>query len=550
MDDDSVWKAYKPIPNPWFSTEIMYEGWGIATFEKPAGTVEGKTKVVVDETGELNVAMEYERLNTNVPVPGKGHFRIAKFLNGNLGEENALYMGTQSGNVCSNLTIHTDDGVFVSEGAINYSEGFGFDNKLRIWLSRGTFSSKTQQISKYWIVPLINFISAFHQNNHPLLTQHPLRLFSTPPVLETLGEKQGQIAFWSANRRNLLIAFEFGDKFGYIEPMPNYAEVEQSLTSQKEEHRISALMVGEIIEEMDESWFPHDYINLLSLASGAQVGASWLEFRDENGNLVSRKHFYAPASYYKKGYAAIDESIHGGLGYLISVASKSPEFNRTYLSVLISQLTQVSSNTRHIENRMTILSRAIEGLCKEFNLAVQELMTYLPEAYQQDVESILSNARKDIQKLSRRAKKEGLPAARDALQRIESKISNANNKDGDFGLKVISLLDRYKMPDAIIMEQYFSAQPENNGKSWAQLLSQFRNTPIHQGYFEIQNGKFESDEIMKTQDHLHDILVRITFKILGYTGQYQPVVIHHLVDGKTADWVSDKTSAAELGYGN
>src|SRR5690606_38585913 len=114
------------------------------------------------------------------------------------------------------------------------------------------------------------------------------------------------------------------------------------------------------------------------------------------------------------------------------------------------------------------------GLCKEFNLAIQELMSYLPEAYQQDVESILSKARKDVQKLSRRAKKEDLFGARDALQRIESKISNANNKDGDFGLKVISLLDRYEMPDAIIMDRYLSSRPGYEDKSWAQLLSQFR----------------------------------------------------------------------------
>ena len=548
MDDEAIWKTYKPQLHPWFSTEISYEGWGIATFEKPIGTVEGKTRIDVGETGELKIVMEYERLNTDVAIPGKGDFRIAKFLNGNIGEANMLYMGTRSGNVCSKLTIHTDAGVFESDGSIYYSEGFGLDNTLRMWFSRGTFTAKTDQMPKYWVVPLINFISSFHQHTHPLLTQHPLRLFSTSVVPETLDEKQRQTAFWSANRRNLLIAFEFGDKFGYIEPMPNYAEIEQILKSQSEKQCVSALMVGEIIEEMDKVWFPHDYINLLSLASGAEVGASWLEFRDESGKLVSRKHFSAPKSHYEKGYAAIDEGIHGGLGHLMSVASKSQELKKTYLGVLISQLTQVSSNTRHIENRMTILSRAIEGLCKEFNLAVQELMTYLPETYQQDVESILSDARKDIQKLSRRAKKEGLLGARDALQRIESKISNANNKDGDFGLKVISLLDRYKMPDAIIMNQYYSARHGYENKSWAQLLSQLRNTPIHHGYFEIQNGLFRSDEIMKTQDHLHDILVRIAFKILGYTREYQPAVIDYLVDGKTADWVTESTSAKELGY--
>ena len=42
-DDQTLWKMYSPKPNPWFSSEIVYKGWGIATFEKPAGTIEGKT---------------------------------------------------------------------------------------------------------------------------------------------------------------------------------------------------------------------------------------------------------------------------------------------------------------------------------------------------------------------------------------------------------------------------------------------------------------------------------------------------------------------------
>src|SRR5574341_297910 len=337
MDDESIWKAYKPILNPWFSTEIVYEGWGIASFEQPAGTIEGKTKISVHETGTLDVIMEYEHLNTSTPISGTGSFRISKFLNGNLGTENSIYIGTGNENICSSLIVETDKGIFTSEGKIFHSEGFGLDNKVRFWFSRGTFNVKGQSASKYWIVPLVNFISSFHQHYHRLLLEHPLRLFCTPTVPEMAEEKQKQIALWSANRRNLLIAFEFGDKFGFIEPMPDYTEREKSLKSEKEKQSITALMVGEIIEEMDKVWFPHDYINLLSLASGAEVGASWLEFRDETGKLVSRKHFPSSKAPYEKGYAVIDESIHGGLGHLISVASKSPEFNKTFFRVLVSQ---------------------------------------------------------------------------------------------------------------------------------------------------------------------------------------------------------------------
>lgn len=50
------------------------------------------------------------------------------------------------------------------------------------------------------------------------------------------------------------------------------------------------------------------------------------------------------------------------------------------------------------------------------------------------------------------------------------------------------------------------------------------------------------------QDHLHDILVRIILKVLGYEGDYQPRVIDYLTDGKTINWINEEMSATNLGY--
>ncbi len=229
IDNETLWKTYSPKPNPWFSNEIVYEGWGKASFENPVGIIEGKTKIHVGETGTLETIMEPENLNTDIHVSGNGNFRISKFLSGNLGRENQIIHSPGHENVCSNLTVQTSEGVFVSEGKIYHLENLFSDNKVRFWFSKGTFNSGEEGIRKYWVVPLLNFISMFHWNNHPLLLQHPLRLFSTPTVPETMEEEQKQVALWAANSRNSLIAFEFGDKFGFIEPMPNYSEIEQAL---------------------------------------------------------------------------------------------------------------------------------------------------------------------------------------------------------------------------------------------------------------------------------------------------------------------------------
>jgi hypothetical protein len=81
-----------------------------------------------------------------------------------------------------------------------------------------------------------------------------------------------------------------------------------------------------------------------------------------------------------------------------------------------------------------------------------------------------------------------------------------------------------------------------------QTLSQLRNTPLHKGYFPMRDGTFDPDEIVSTENHLHDLLVRIALKIIGYKGYYQPRVIDYLVNGKTVDWVNSFTTVIELGY--
>ena len=89
------------------------------------------------------------------------------------------------------------------------------------------------------------------------------------------------------------------------------------------------------------------------------MDASWLEFRDDVGNLISRRHFPSRKTAYEKGYAVI-EKINDGLGLLISSASNSIEFRQTNFRVLLSHLTDLISE-HHFEIRMSILSRAFEG---------------------------------------------------------------------------------------------------------------------------------------------------------------------------------------------
>ncbi|GEM_PF-2822905 len=555
MDEKTIWKTYSPKLNPWFSSELVYEGQGTAFFENPAGKVEGKTVISIDELGEIKVDMEYARLDTNAAITSESEsFRILKFLYQHVGEAkypDIIAEGEKNKNPCSKLIVETQDGTFVSTGNISWATLDARDGII-FWISRGLFEVNNAREPKYWVLPLTNFVSYFPWNNHPLLVNHPMRLYQTPTVPEMSDERQKAAALFAATNKNSLVGFEFSKKPGFIERMPDYAEREEKLKSKQVRQCITALMVGEISDAIKSRWFPYEWANLLSFASGTEVGASWLELRDSEGKLVNRKHFPTLKTTYEKGYAVIDEFRHGGLGYLISLASNSPEFSQSYFRILINQLTHANLQN-HAETRMTILSRAFEGLfefARKLGLLEQQsLMSNLPEHYRQEVKTILDKASSEIENLYLRSNKENLSNdVSYSLERIEKKIENANNTDGDFGMKVLKLLDLYKLPDTAIMEQHFFQEVGKSIKSWAGFLSMLRNAPIHQGYFAIQDGIFDWEEIINAQDHLHDILVRIVLKILGYDGKYQPKVIDVPADGKTIDWVTENTSAEDLGY--
>jgi hypothetical protein len=543
-DDETLWKMYSPKPNPWFSTEVIYEGWGIATFDKPLGTIEGKTKIVVDETGRLNIVMDYEKLSTEVTIHGTGTFKFLKFLQADLSESNTVGMGTGNINPCSTLTVQTDVGTFVSDGKIFYSESdsWGLDSRLRFFVSQGTYTEQSKIGPKFWVLPLTNFVSSFHLQYHPLVTQHALRLYSTSIVPEMANEDQKNKALFIANRASLLITFLFGESVGYIQPVLDYNEKEDKLKSGSAKKCITALMISDVTSKLDEVWFPYDYTNLISAAIGNEVGASWIEFRDENGKLVSRKHIQQFENDYKKEYAMINEAIHGGLGHLITVASNSSEFGKSYYRVLIAHLIRLQSFSRQIEDHMDLLCRTFDTLCEEFGFSVQNLAKSLPDDYQARINSILREARNAVRRIS----DESGSDVKATLQQIENRIINASNTDRAFGLAVTDLLKKYSMPDKSIMDKYYALFPESQGKSWVNILTKYRGAAVHTGYFAQE--QYNIQDVLVLEDHLQDILVRIALIIVGYEGNYQPRVIQYLIDGKTRNWVTEDTSAKELGY--
>ena len=71
---------------------------------------------------------------------------------------------------------------------------------------------------------------------------------------------------------------------------------------------------------------------------------------------------------------------------------------------------------------------------------------------------------------------------------------------------------------------------------------------------ELQNGENSSFHlerglytILRVRDHLHDLLIRVIFKTIGYDGPYQSP-IPPLMQWDSVDWVTPTTAPGLLGF--
>ncbi|MDQ1282464.1 MAG: hypothetical protein QG666_253, partial [Euryarchaeota archaeon] len=122
--------------------------------------------------------------------------------------------------------------------------------------------------------------------------------------------------------------------------------------------------------------------------------------------------------------------------------------------------------------------------------------------------------------------------------------------DRDFGLALTDLLRVFNFHDAEIVDNYYQKNPRKDGRDWCTILSHYRGAVIHSSYFDFRSGQYDLFEVVKICAHLHDILRRIVFKMLCYTGTYQRAVIvpNSWSGSYSIDWVKPDTPASELGY--
>lgn len=543
--------------NNWFSTQVIYEGRGRAEFLDPSGAVEGPARVEINEDGTSSIELDVESIESEEALP----LGLTQLFSSQKPTQGSGWIGISGGgeppNTCTKLSVATPHGEFSATEGIRYVYSAdivnGRSGKLDFYMLSSQFDATGKSLPWYWVIPLSNFLSRF-VSNHPSLDRHPLRFYPTPAVPEGLEEMDAFIATHNANLKNSLITFEFMGTGGFIEPMPDYDEREKNLTEGGVRHSITAVMVGEVgsksTEQADlKAWFPDDFLRLLSVVTGTPVGAPWIEFRNDQGELVRRVHVKLNLSPFSKGRPPLEEGIHSGTGYLLTKYQSSPERGKSYLSVVLKHLFQASRSDQSIEDKFIYLVRALENLCQQYGFKARHLMRSLDTHWQQIVQGILSTAAEQIRNEARDAARLGQYDHSRTLDDIARRtVETPGGTENSFGLAVVDLLKHFSLPDADIVDAYYLANPRPDGmQSWSRVLSKYRAIPVHIGFFNISGKEHDSDDIWTIETHLRDILLRIIFKIIGYDGTYQPPV-RTMSSITPVDWVVPGLPARELGY--
>jgi hypothetical protein len=367
-------------------------------------------------------------------------------------------------------------------------------------------------------------------------------------VPEGLSDHDQLMVSWHLRQRAGLYYFSLNGEPGFIERMPNF-KARASRVRRKRSRRITAIMVGpahvQNVEFCDyASLFPLDVLGMLSLAAGVHVGAPWIEFRDETGALVRRVHCFG-AGRLRRTHAAIPRHLaSNGLGYLTGKVLSAPDRGHKYLRAAVCHALGASDQDASLEGRFISMCRGFETVCRHHGFIKQDLSLRLEPAQQTELKAILQEA---AAKIRRMQKAETDPGRKAVLETVGSRAQNAGQTEKSFGLAVADLAQKFGFHDAAVLDAHLAAHPHPAGMmTWPGVITYYRAAATHNAYFDWDQRE-DLHTILRVRDHLHDLLLRVLFKTVGYDGPYQSP-IPPLMERASVDWVTPTTPPGLLGF--
>src|SRR5919112_635770 len=212
----------------WFSPTVQYEGYGRAEFSRPQGQMRGRVRIEFSNSVDSHITMEVAEFDPEKPP----NFGMIEFLHGGeqtvTAEGRVLSLGLEN-NPCTLFEVETQQGTFTATSITEYDYSdapvASGDGKalLTLYPLRSRFDAAGSGPAKYWVLPLVNFLSDFHGHDS-LLSSHPLRIWREPTIPDGLTEEQAELERFMAKQKDQLILFGSKDHPGFLEPLPHYED--------------------------------------------------------------------------------------------------------------------------------------------------------------------------------------------------------------------------------------------------------------------------------------------------------------------------------------
>jgi hypothetical protein len=517
--------------------------------------MKGPARIAFSDSGDSRITMEVAEFDPEKPP----HFGMIEFLHGGeqtVAAEGRVFSPGLENNPCTLFEVETQQGTFTATSITEYDYSYppvaSEDGKalMTLYPLRSRFDASGSGPARYWVIPLVNFVSDFHGHDG-LLSNHPLRIWREPTIPDGLTEEQAELERFMAKQKDQLILFGSRDRPCFLEPLPDYEDRVSRLVRGTDTSLITAVAVGEIGGIIDpyEDHFPLNVLRVLGFATGREVGATWVEFRDTTGALVRRSHARYRKSHFSEGSAPIKESVHRGTGKLLNNFFRLPKELRGRLRPAMGYATQSGLSDRITEDKLIQLFRGLDVLCKVHKLTTQELSKLLEETNHNIVKQALREAAETIKEAASKATDADDHEQSRILKRIaERTTATPASTDRHFGLAVVDLAAKFGFPDAEIIDRYYQANPRDDRRVWHQLVSGYRGRITHEGPLGFPGKDLDIEEAITMLRHLHDLLIRVILKMLGYDGTYNPSTTDYF-DKVEVDWVKSTTDPSKLGYG-
>jgi hypothetical protein len=507
------------MSNPnWFTTDYDYSGYAEAIFEDPHAEFHGPASVRPDENGRPIVEIRVERSNPVVQT----QFDLAAVQFGSHpapgGKKVTVFIGERQNSV--RATISGTHGVFQSgpDWSYSFSGPPSEPLTLRINPTRSEFAVAAPAPETWMVLPLSAFVPEFPAQSSAI-RGHPLGL-DTGADTRTGG----------------CILFEVCGQRAFIQQLPSVEGPSGATKAWGGDTVLTAVAVIPMVGPgmiNPWGWFLTTFLRLLELAAGSEIGVPWIEMRDANGHLARRLHF--PLGHLHRradGYAAIQKAFHWSRGGYLTAALASPQAREPFFSIALRHCIRAGLPGLTLDDQLDHLVRALECLCGRYGFSKQDLLEGLDSELKEKIGTILNDAIAEIRSLAPTVLEPGL---RSQVSRIAERAQSAAQTDRKFGLAVESLVSHFGLLDSKVLLPYFASHPGPGGGDWVGTLSYYRGAVLHEGFVDIDSPGTPVGEVLGFILYLHDLVVRILLKIVGYRGTYQPRLIRGTAN-QSADW--------------